>query len=90
MRGTVTDREREKGVMIEVKREPEQPEQCCFCREPTPFWFTENDVACCQRCAKFANAKDVPTKAVWLRRERIAGGMVYNPVTRNHEQARVS
>jgi hypothetical protein len=39
---------------------------------------------------KFANAKDVPTKAVWLRRERIAGGMVYNPVTRNHEQARVS
>lgn len=77
--------------MIEVQQEKPQPsyfelENCCFCRKPTPFWYTPNDVACCPACAEFADAQDVPTKAVWLRRERIAEGMRWNAVTRNWEQ----
>ena len=81
--------------MIEVKRESGPPpwmelERCCFCRAQTPFWFEEKDVACCERCARVANAEDVPTKAVSLRRERIAAGMVYNAITRRYEEMRLS
>ena len=63
--------------MVEVEREPEQLsrfelENCCFCRQKTPYWYTRKDVACCECCARFANASDVPSKKVWMRRERIA------------------
>jgi hypothetical protein len=65
--------------MIEVSLEPEPAvwstiEACCFCRELTRYWFVPKDVACCQKCAGAAEAKDVPSKKVWLRRERIAMG----------------
>jgi len=67
--------------MIPVQLEPhaEPPyERCCFCRTPTPIWTDlpnrtpGEQVACCDRCAKRAHPQDVPTKAVWCRRERIA------------------
>lgn len=47
-------------------------EKCCFCRNLTSFWCKEKDVACCERCARFAKLEDVPSKAEWCRRERIA------------------
>ena len=52
-------------------------ELCCFCRTPTEFW-TEiesrpaDHVACCESCASRAWEEDVPSKSVWIRRERIA------------------
>jgi len=67
--------------MIKVHKEPDDEppfERCCFCRKPTPFWTQlENrtpgqQVACCEACASRAHVQDVPTKAVWCRRERIA------------------
>ena len=60
--------------MIKVTRAPDEGrERCCFCRRATAFWFTAKDVACCPRCAQGAEAKDVPSKEVWCRREEIAG-----------------
>lgn len=66
---------------IPVERELEVGlpfERCCFCRGRTPFW-TKLDtrkpgeqVACCEGCANHASHEDVPAKAVWCRRERIA------------------
>jgi len=65
--------------MIEVSLEPEPDlrviEHCCFCRRPTRYWYTPKDVACCPDCAKHAEKKDVPSKKIWFRRERIAMGM---------------
>ncbi len=68
--------------MIEVTAEPEglrtltsEIENCCFCRKPTRYWYTPQDVACCGDCARRAKPEDVPTKTQWCRRERIA-----NPV----------
>lgn len=63
--------------MIEVSLEPEPAvwatvEHCCFCREPTRYWYTPKDVACCQKCAAHAQPADVPSKKVWFRREQIA------------------
>jgi hypothetical protein len=52
-------------------------ERCCFCRTVTHFWFVPNDVACCESCAKRADAADVPDKHAWCRRERIAGCATY-------------
>jgi predicted amidophosphoribosyltransferase len=58
--------------MIPVKREPEnlgdQYEQCCFCFEPTPFWFELRDVAVCPICAKTAEEHMVPFKDEWIKR----------------------
>jgi hypothetical protein len=52
-------------------------EVCCFCRKQTNFW-TEcpnlkpgEQLACCEKCARVANYKDVPTKEEWCNRERI-------------------
>jgi len=69
--------------MIEIEREPESlsvcgSEKCCICRKQTPFWTMLEDrtpgqqVAICEKCARHAEPSDIPTKAVWLRRERIA------------------
>ena len=76
--------------MIKVEQEPdaEPPfEPCCFCRKPTPFWTClegrneGQQVACCKSCALYAHVQDVPTKAVWCRRERIVdGGSPLRPV----------
>ena len=64
--------------VIEVSLEPDTDlrvvECCCFCRKATRYWYTPKDVACCQACAKHATVKDVPSKAVWFRREQIASG----------------
>lgn len=64
--------------MIEVTRQEdanETPrrwqEHCCFCRKATTYWYTPKDVACCRNCARHAEAKDVPSKTVWCRREDI-------------------
>lgn len=65
--------------MIEVKREDPALssetgcfERCCFCRQPTGFWYTPKDVAVCLECAAEATPEDVPDKKVWCRREEIA------------------
>lgn len=62
--------------MIEVAHEsdpdPITMEKCCFCRTPTRYWFEAKDVAVCRRCARYAEASDVPTKKAWCRREEIA------------------
>lgn len=65
--------------MITVTHEPPDmadlehiQERCCFCREHTRYWVVNMDVACCQRCARYADPDDVPAKAVWCQRERIA------------------
>lgn len=63
--------------MIEVVREDlEQStieiENCCFCRNPTAFWYKPKDVACCLECAANAEPGDVPDKQTWCKRERIA------------------
>jgi Fe-S-cluster-containing dehydrogenase component len=62
-------------MSIEVIRDngAERPyERCAFCREPTAWWFTPKDVAVCPKCARAAEAKDVPNKKEWCRREQIA------------------
>lgn len=58
--------------MISVTEEPKEipswweRERCCFCRERTRFWYVPKDVAVCDRCAKHADASDVPSKKEWL------------------------
>lgn len=47
-------------------------ERCWFCRRMTPFWATNFDIAVCEQCAGRAYPDDLPNKAQWLRRERIA------------------
>lgn len=47
-------------------------ECCAFCRSPTNRWYKPKDVAVCLLCSKHAEAKDVPTKKAWFRREQIA------------------
>ncbi len=60
-------------IKLELERGPEPPyERCCFCRASTPYWIAVLDVACCQPCARRAHITDVPTKAEWMQRERIA------------------
>jgi hypothetical protein len=72
-------------MSIQIVKEPGDPrkwemEKCCFCRTQTQHWTalegrTEGQqVACCPECAQKANPEDVPTKKVWMRRERIAEG----------------
>ena len=63
--------------MIEVEHEKgveglRSIENCCFCRKATRYWYLPKDVACCPGCAERAATKDVPSKKVWCRRERIA------------------
>ena len=64
--------------MITVEHIDEDVERCCFCRKRTGFWTLLSDrtpgeqVACCASCARVAKEEDVPTKKVWIRRERIA------------------
>jgi len=60
--------------MVEVINESktgEPIENCCFCRRETTFWY-QKQIACCKDCASRANKEDMPTKAQWIRRERIA------------------
>lgn len=45
-------------------------ERCCLCRAETRFWFTPKDVALCEDCSKAAEAKDIPSKADWFKKER--------------------
>jgi hypothetical protein len=40
-------------------------EHCCFCFEPTRFWYTAKDVAVCEPCAGTHVPEDVPSKAIW-------------------------
>jgi len=60
--------------MIGVRQDPDKEavEHCCFCRAKTSYWYTPRDVACCQLCAAYALAKDIPTKKEWMRKEAIA------------------
>lgn len=64
--------------MITVTLEPDElltvveMERCAICRVPTRTWYVPKDVAVCEKCAKQANADDIPDKKTWLRRERIA------------------
>lgn len=50
-------------------------EACCFCRNGTAMWVSnvapKQSVACCAKCATVADVADLPTKAEWMRRERI-------------------
>ena len=59
--------------MINVKHDGEDIalERCCFCRKLTNYWYAAKDVACCEVCAKTADAADVPTKKIWIRRELV-------------------
>ena len=63
-------------VFVPEKSEQWEEEPCCFCREPTSFWVRLPDmkesVACCEECGERAHPDDVPSKALWFRRERIA------------------
>ena len=58
--------------------DPHDMERCCFCRKATPFWTSIEDrapgdqVACCDGCASRGFPSDVPSKRVWMRRERIS------------------
>jgi hypothetical protein len=54
-------------------------ERCCFCRDLTWYWYSEKDVVVCLECARTANPEDVPSKEVWMRRERIAGNRLPTP-----------
>lgn len=69
----------------ELTRNTDQ-ENCCFCRAPTPWWTSlpnrrgQLQVACCPSCAARGEPVDVPTKAVWFRRERIAHRPSYSEI----------
>ena len=60
--------------MIPIVREPAELtenvapiyEQCCFCGDPSPYWYEKNDVCICKKCAAVKNVKDVPTKKEWF------------------------
>jgi hypothetical protein len=65
--------------MIPVVRTQDRDfDLCCFCRHRTGMWTDLPDrepgeqVACCDSCASRAEPEDVPTKAEWFRREKIA------------------
>lgn len=45
-------------------------ERCCLCRQPTLYWCTENDVACCTHCAPLHTLAQIPSKKEWLAKER--------------------
>jgi hypothetical protein len=57
-------------ITLKNDGESEATERCCFCRERTNWWT--RGVPCCRSCATHAQLCDVPNKATWLRRERIA------------------
>jgi hypothetical protein len=52
-------------------------ERCCFCRTPTAKWSDLPDrspgeqVAVCDKCAAVATPDAVPTKKMWMARERV-------------------
>jgi len=50
----------------------EVAELCCLCRTPTRYWWGTGplNVALCQKCAKTAKKRDLPTKAEWVEKER--------------------
>jgi hypothetical protein len=47
-------------------------ENCCMCRKPTRFWWGTGarNVALCPDCAKTTKARDLPTKADLVKKER--------------------
>lgn len=61
--------------MIEVTKESAEMsawplELCCLCWQPTPYWYTPKDVACCEACAKDAAPEDIPSKKEWCAQAR--------------------
>lgn len=61
--------------MIQVSAEPPEmkrftPETCCFCKQPTRFWYTPKDVACCPICAQIHSPEEVPSKEEWMQSQR--------------------
>lgn len=72
-------------MSVTVTLEPDEGpaiERCCFCRDKTKHWYfpggvenapprNANEVACCEKCARVATIKDMPSKDEWMRRERI-------------------
>jgi hypothetical protein len=67
-------------------------ERCCFCRNPTAYWSAlqdrkpEKQVALCPHCASRANPDDLPSKATWCRRERIAYRPTLGDISRGHDK----
>lgn len=67
-------------------------ERCCFCRTLTHYWSATDSrkpgeqVACCEHCASRADVEDLPTKRVWMRRERIAHRPTYGEISRGHDR----
>ncbi len=60
------------GVEVVHDGEPANvvAENCCLCRKPTRYWFRALDVALCQPCAKAADEGALPSKQVWMAKER--------------------
>lgn len=78
----IAEMSRGKTAKIEVEEiDPEEPikERCCFCLERTSYWTNLSgrnegaQVACCPKCAKTHDAKEVPTKKEWMEKERGKG-----------------
>lgn len=64
------------AVMIKVTHEPAEfkgvlRENCFRCGDPTPFWYTPKDVPCCGICAEALYPDDVPSKADYLKANRL-------------------
>lgn len=77
-------------VPIHKLNETPPYERCCFCRSATDFWTLllnrkpGEQVAICQHCANRANPEEVPSKSVWIRRERIAGHPTFSEVSKGN------
>ena len=70
------------GVAIDT----DDMEHCCFCRKPTISWTAIEErapgdqVACCEGCASRGFPSDVPSKRVWMRRERISHSPTFREI----------
>lgn len=61
--------------MSELEHEAEDftyvfPEKCCFCKQPTRYWFVPQNVAVCLACAKLQKPEGVLTKEKWLNSQK--------------------
>lgn len=59
--------------MVNVYFDAGNEERCCICRVDTEYW-TKTNTALCDKCARVATLKDIPTHEQWVRREQIAEG----------------
>jgi hypothetical protein len=41
------------------------PEACCICLSPTTYRYGDQQVSCCEYCARFATAEMIPAKGSW-------------------------